>query len=125
MRVADSSFIVEGILKEKELLEEDLLTVELALYETANSIWKHQCILKDLRDGTPYLAVLLELIQSGRIRIVRPWSELMRRAYSMASKHNRPVYDTLFAALALELDLKLATFDRRQAELMRRETRGG
>ena len=119
MRVADSSFIVEGLLKRKELLEEDLLTLELALYETANSIWKHQIILKDFRDGMPYLNVLLELIQSGRIRVVRPGSELMKKAYSMAFQHNRSIYDTVFVALASELGLKLATFDRRQAELMR------
>jgi len=119
LRVADSSFIVEGLLKRKELLEEDLLTLELALYETANSIWKHQIILKDLGDGMPYLNVLLELIQSGRIRVVRPGPELMKKAYSMASQHNRSIYDTVFVALASELGLKLATFDRRQAELMR------
>lgn len=124
MRVADSSFIVEGLLKRKELLEEDLLvTAELAVYETANSIWKHQCVLKDLDDGAPYLAILHELIQSGKIRIIHPGAQLMRNAYSLATKHRRPVYDTIFTALALELDMELATFDTRQSELLRLETR--
>ena len=48
MIVADSSFIVEGLIKQKELLEEneDILTLDLAVYEVANSIWKHEFLPK-------------------------------------------------------------------------------
>lgn len=50
---------MEGLLKRKRLLEEDqILTPDLALYEVANSIWKHQHILKDLEDGLPYVSTL-------------------------------------------------------------------
>ncbi|MDV3277236.1 MAG: type II toxin-antitoxin system VapC family toxin [Nitrososphaerales archaeon] len=122
MRVADSSYITEGLLKRKGLLEEDfLLTVDLAVYETANSIWKHQCLLKDLKNGAPYVSILHELIESGRIRVIRPGKELMEKAYSLAAKYRRPIYDTIFVALALELGSELATFDRRQTELLRSE----
>jgi predicted nucleic acid-binding protein len=123
LRVADSSFIVEGLLKRKDLIEEDLLlTVDLAIYETANSIWKHQCLLKDLKDGLPYLSILQGLIDTGRIRVARPGMELMESAYSLAAKSRRPVYDTIFVALALELGSELATFDKRQIQLLRSET---
>ena len=77
MRVADSSFIVEGLLKKKELLEEDfLITVDLAVHEVLNAIWKHQFLLKDLNDGPAYVSILFGLIESGRIRVIRPSPEL-------------------------------------------------
>lgn len=122
MRVADSSFMVEGLLKRKELLEEDfLVTVDLAVYETVNAIWKHQFLLKDLTDGPAYISILYGLIESGRIRVVRPAAELMRRGYLLAAKNRRSIYDTIFVALALELASELATFDKRQTEILRRE----
>ena len=118
----DSSFLVEAILKKKELLEEDLLlTVDLAIYEIANSIWKHQVLLKDLEDGSPYLSVLSGLVESGRIRLVSPGRELTERAYSIAARHRRPFYDAAFVALALQLGSELDTFDKRQTELLTKE----
>ena len=122
MRVADSSFLVEGLLKRKELLEEDfLITADLALYEVVNAVWKHQFLLKDLDHGQTYISILYGLVGSGRVRVIRPTPELMKRAYSIAGENNRSVYDTIFIALALELSLELATFDKRQAELFERQ----
>ena len=123
MRVADSSYIVEGLLKRKELLEEDfILTLDLAVYETANAIWKHQCLLKDLKDGSPFVSILHGLIESGRLGVIHPRSELVEKAYSLAAKHRRPVYDTVFVVLAQELGLELGTFDERQSKLLRTVT---
>ena len=122
MRVADSSFIVEGLLKRKELLEEDfLITVDLAVHEVVNAIWKHQFLLKDLDDGPTYVSILYGLIESGRIRVICPSPELMQTGYSLAGKSRRSVYHTIFVALAMELASELATFDKRQAELLGRE----
>jgi predicted nucleic acid-binding protein len=122
LRVADSSFLVEGLLRRKELLEEDfLITVDLAVYEVVNAIWKHQFLLKDLDDGPTYVSILYGLIESGRIRVIRPAPELMQRGYSLAGESGRAVYDTIFVALAIELASELATFDKHQAELLGRE----
>jgi predicted nucleic acid-binding protein len=122
LKVADSSFIVEGLLKRKELLEEDvLITVDLAVYEVVNAIWKHQFLLKDLNDGPAYVSILYGLVESGRIRLIHPGEELMRRGYSLAAHNRRSIYDTIFVALALELASELATFDKRQADLLGRE----
>src|ERR1035441_440813 len=69
LMVADSSFIVEGLLKDLELLrEEDIITLDLAVYEVANSVWKHQHLLKDLRDGTRYLTIFHGLLETNKIR---------------------------------------------------------
>jgi predicted nucleic acid-binding protein len=122
LRVADSSFIVEGLLKKKALLEEDfLITVDLAVYEVVNAIWRHQFVLKDLDNGLSYISILYGLIETGRIRVDRPAAELMQRGYSLAGKNRRTVYDTIFVALALELASELATFDNHQAKLLGRE----
>jgi len=122
LKVADSSYIVEGLLRRKELLEEDILiTVDLALYEAVNAVWKHQFLIRDLGDGVPYVSILYGLVESGRIRVVRPGEELMRRGYSLAAKSHRSIYDAIFIALALELASDLATFDKRQAELLKKE----
>ncbi|MDA4123209.1 MAG: type II toxin-antitoxin system VapC family toxin [Thaumarchaeota archaeon] len=122
MKVADSSYIVEGLLRRKELLEQDtLITVDLALHEAVNAVWKHQFLLKDVADGTPYASILYGLVESGRILVIRPGEELMKRGYSLAAKSRRPIYDAIFIALALELTSELATFDKRQAELLQKE----
>ena len=47
MIVADSSYIVEGLLKNKKLLSDDqIVTPELVVYEVTNAIWKHENLLK-------------------------------------------------------------------------------
>jgi predicted nucleic acid-binding protein len=113
--------MVEALLKRKELFQEDLVTVDVAVYESVNSIWKHQFLIKDLDDGVPYVSLLYGFIESDRIRVIHPGEELMRRGYSVAAKYRLSIYDAIFVALALELDLELATFDKRQGQLMRGE----
>lgn len=125
MRVADSSYVAEGVLKRKEFFDEDfLLTADLAMYEVLNSIWKHQILLRDLKDGKPFATALHDLVESGKIRLVRPWKELMEEAYELATKTRRPVYDTVFVALARDLGLPLATFDKRQSDLLGKASKG-
>ena len=81
----------------------------MALYEVANSIWKHQNLLRDIKDGLPYLALFLELVDSGAIALLRPWNELVRKSYLLASEQRIPAYGAAFIALSLELGLALET----------------
>lgn len=97
------------------------MTVDLAVCEVINSIWKHQHVLKDLSDGLPYVSILYGLMESGKIRIVRPTQDLMERSYSIATRNRATVHDAVFIALALESGLELMTLDRRQAAIMRNE----
>ncbi len=116
--VVDTSYLVEGLLKNDQLLKSDLLvTLDLAVYETANSVWKHEFLLKDINNGAEYLSILQGLIESGKIQLVHVSKEAMQTSYSIASKSRRTMYDTVFVALALELGLEFATFDKHQAEL--------
>ena len=90
MKVADSSYLVEGLLKDKALLERDLLvTLDLAVYETANSVWKHEFLLKDIQNGIEYLSILEGLIDSGKIQLLHVGKEAMAKAYSLAAKNKR------------------------------------
>ncbi len=123
MMVADSSFIVEGLLKDQELLrEEDIITLDLAVYEVANSVWKHQHLLKDLKDGPKYLSIFHGLLETNKIRAVRPSPGLMERSYALAARNGLSIYDAVFIALALEVGAALKTYDRRQAAVMRKES---
>ena len=122
MIVADSSFIVEGLLKTKSLFEEDQVVVpELALYETTNSVWKHEYVLKDLKNGSSYLSVLYGLIDAGAILVLSPNERLMEKAYIIAGRHRISVYDSVFVSLALELGVGLKTFDGTQMRVMKSE----
>ncbi len=100
-----------------------MLAPDLALYEVANSIWKHQTLIRDIKDGLPYLALFLGLVDSGAITLVRPWDELVRRSYVLASEQRIPVYDATFVALSVELGLAFKTFDQRAARIAGNLTR--
>jgi predicted nucleic acid-binding protein len=118
LKVVDSSYLVEGLLKRKELFEPDILvTLDLAVCKVSNSIWKHEFLLKDIKSGLDYLSILAGLVESGRIKLVHVSKDILERGYLLAAETKRSVYDTLFVALALELSSGLSTYDRRLVEL--------
>jgi len=120
--VADSSFIVEGLLRRKSLLEADQIVVpELALYETANSIWTHEYVLKDLRGGSAYLSILYGLTDVGAMLVLSPNEELMEKTYLIAGRHRISLYDSVFVSLALELGVGLKTLDGTQMRVVKSE----
>jgi len=125
MIVADTSFIVEAILRDARLLEnETLITPDLTLYETVNIIWKHETLTGDLKDSSHRIDLLQELVSATVIELVRPDERLLKDTYALSTKHKVPVYDTVFVALALELGVELKTFDSRQASIMSKERSG-
>jgi predicted nucleic acid-binding protein len=120
MIVADSTYLVEGLLKDASLLENELIVApDLALHEVANSIWKHEVLLKDVEDGQKYINILFELVASGAVQLVRSDEKIARRAYEIAVKKKSTFYDAIFAALAMELELELKTLDEKQRSLLR------
>jgi len=122
MIVADTSFIVEAVLRDARLLEgETVITPDLALYETVNTLWKHETLIRDLKDSSLRVALLMELVSAGPVRLVRPDEKLLKDTYALSVKHRVPIYDTVFVALALELGLELRTFDSRQVNVLSEE----
>ncbi len=124
MKVADSSYLTAGLLRDASLLEnEKFVAPDLALYEVVNALWKHETIVKDLRDSSVRIRLFSELISTEAVQLIRPDGKLLGETYSLSIKHRAPVYDTIFVALALELGLDLKTFDSRQSTIMSKEER--
>src|SRR3990172_9170246 len=124
--VADSSYIVEGLLKNKKLLSDDqIVAPELVLYEVSNAIWKHEHLLKDLENGKPYLSIFFGLIEAGTIAILSPNEGLMQDSYSVAKRNGITVYDAVFVSLAIKLGLALRTYDKIQIRAHKSESKRG
>jgi predicted nucleic acid-binding protein len=123
MIVADSSFLVEGLIGQIDLISDydEILTLDLAIYEIMSSVWKHEFLLKDLTNGVDYLSVLTEMIRSMTLKVIQLDDIAMKRSYELASKHKKSVYDTAFIALALEMGLDLKTFDKEQLKIFNSE----
>jgi predicted nucleic acid-binding protein len=120
--VADSSFLVQAILRDAELLAPDrIVTVDLALHEVTIAVWKHEHVIKDIKQGISFVKILLELIDSGEITLVTPTRKMVERAYHLTAKHKTSFYDCIFVALAVETGLGLRTMDREQEKVMKAE----
>jgi len=79
----------------------------------ANSIWKHQFVLKDIEDGPSFLSIFYELIESGVINIIRYTKKMLIETYALAGKHKLTVYDATFLHLAFEAGMELKSLDSR------------
>jgi len=96
---------------------------DLVLYEVVNTLWKHQVLLHDLEDAQERIELLSGLVSNERVQLVRPDRKLLSETYTISVKHNRPVYDCVFIALALQLKMELATFDDKQSTILNEERR--
>ena len=115
MIVADSSYIIEGLLRNASIFEsEPVVAPDLVLYEVVNTLWKHECKLRDIPHAGLYLENFLELLASRTIQLLRPDGPLIKKAYNLASKEGISFYDAIFIALAIDVRLDLKTYDETQ-----------
>jgi len=122
MKVADSSYLIEGILRNAGILEnETFIAPDLALYEVVNTVWKHEALIGDLPDSALRIGLFLELVSAETVQLLRPDKKLLDETYSLSVKYKLPTYDMVFVALALQLDLELETFDDRQSMIFAKE----
>jgi predicted nucleic acid-binding protein len=116
--VIDSSVLVkllsreEGWKEARRLVAEGSMTVDLAIKEVANALWKK--ILRDEVDLQTVLEIVSDLSSGNVVKLVSQ-EDLMRDALELAVKTRITVYDALFIALAKKTGLRLATADREQA----------
>lgn len=123
--VADSSYIIEGLLKKSSLFYGRVFYVpDYGLYEVLNAIWKHQVLLKRIKESDTILSLFFDLIAAERIRFVALAEETIRSAYALAIRTRTTVYDAAFVALARELGAEFETFDEKQAKLFEEEDPG-
>ncbi|NOZ89193.1 MAG: type II toxin-antitoxin system VapC family toxin [Crenarchaeota archaeon] len=123
MIVVDSSVLVmyfsrePGWRRARELLLEPVVTLDLAVKEVANALWK-----KVLKGELPLEAAarVVEDLASGRALPLYRQEPLVVRSLEIAARLRVTVYDALFIALAERLHASLATADERQAHAARR-----
>ena len=119
MKVIDASALIKYIVKEpgwkkvQELILAGCITVDLALKELANALWK-RVMRKELDVG---LAVkLMNTISTRRIVRVYPQESLLVEALKLSTNTSLSIYDVIYIVLARELKTELITSDVEQAK---------
>ena len=121
--MVDASALAKYLLREEGWAEvsrylrerRPLYTVDHALKELANSVWKHARLrrLIDAATAINLMKAFMRLIESGAI-IVEGEDKYLGRALEIALDTGLTVYDALYIAQA-ERHGELLTSDRRQA----------
>ncbi|WP_456469561.1 type II toxin-antitoxin system VapC family toxin [Archaeoglobus sp.] len=118
--VLDSSIIVALFFKEElsdeveKIVEEysEYYTVDISYSEVANAAWKKVRIYgEDEELSKRALDVAVDFIE--KVCRVEDSRVLLNQAFELAVKHNLTVYDALFIVLAMKLNEKLLTTDRK------------
>ena len=124
MRVIDSSALIKYFAKEeswnkvRQYLLEGVVTLELALKELGNALWKK--ILRDEMDINIAKTIIHDLYYNRPIKIIDQ-GKYIDKALELSIKYKITIYDALFIALAKENGLELITSDRKQAEAAMQE----
>jgi predicted nucleic acid-binding protein len=120
--VVDSSVLVKYFSREpgwkqaEQLLKEGAVTVELALKELANALWKK--VLRGEMDLQVAETILRDLARGDVVKLLDQ-TQLLPDALRIAAAKRITVYDALFIAAAKKMGLPLATADKLQAEVSR------
>jgi len=114
--------LVKIITKEPgwEKLEELLRggeTLDLALVEVSNAIWKKTVLLGMMKyeDSIIALKAVKELLP--QLLVVHKSVDLLQRAMEISLKEKIPIYDSLYIALAEDKGEKLITGDKKQYDV--------
>jgi predicted nucleic acid-binding protein len=118
--VADSSIFASIIVKDEfhgraldfvRRHQGRIATLDLALVEVANTLWKHVHLLKRIpEDAYAVLRGAVKPLVYSAARVLRA-DELLEDALDNAVKLGITVYDSLYVTLALREGCELATFD--------------
>ena len=92
-------------------------TVDIALSEIFNALWKHVVLTKDLSLEKAWDAIEDLLALWSRLRVVST-SKLFNEAFTTAVKYRLTFYDSLYIALAKIVKGELVTADTKLAEVI-------
>lgn len=124
--ILDSNIIIKLVINEGDLKQTKtqiqtalkkgytLYTVDLALSECLNVIWKHAKLLHDIEDYTPIVQDLLTIYDTLTIIPARALAE---EAIKIATTKNTTIYDALYIALAQQQNGALFTADKKLATI--------
>ncbi len=124
--MVDASILARFILREegwekaRDLLASDtVVTVDHALKEVLNAIWKAvRRRLIGYSEAREKARALTMLVERGVV-VIEPEEAVLIDAFGLALETGITVYDALYIALALAKKAALATCDARQAEAAR------
>ncbi|RLF07180.1 MAG: DNA-binding protein [Thermoprotei archaeon] len=116
MYLFDASSIVNLIKKGKVKLFAKGVTIDLALYESLNAVWKEYTILRKIDKD---IALKFINIISNIFKVIRILSitELEKEVFSLASKENLTVYDASYLYTAMRNGLILVTDDQKLKDI--------
>ncbi len=123
MRAIDSSSIAKYLNREDnwevaaEVLRSGCVSIELAVKETGNSLWKrvHRGHLEPKRAKQ----IFAEFVGSLPFKVADQ-AGLYRPAFDIATSYSITVYDALFLALSKREGLQFVTSDPSQAEVAKK-----
>jgi len=121
-RVIDSSALAKLLLKEEgwkrveEIIVEKPFTLDLAIKEVANAIWRRVVLLHDI-DIEKVLTLLNHLLELKKVLRVEPQYQYIVQAFTIALENNIAVYDALFIAQVVIKKATSVTSDKRQFDV--------
>jgi len=126
VKVIDASVLVKLLLREPgwekivEYLRHGTISIDLALKEAINAVWK-QRNRSQITDEEA--SIMIESLRGliGKVVKMEDESNYLKDAISITFKQNVTIYDALYISLAKKKELILLTSDRRQAEAAERE----
>jgi predicted nucleic acid-binding protein len=120
VRVIDSSALVKYFSREAgwekvgEVMSEGVVTLDLAIKELSNALWKK--VLKGEMNHEIAMRIIKDIVESKPFPIETQERYLLN-AFEVAVKGDVTVYDALFIAMAKGKGLELVTCDEKQAEI--------
>jgi len=123
--VIDASSLAKYIIKEKGwldveryLLEEEVHTLDLALKEVVNVIWKQAILLHNisLEEAEEKYIALMKLVE-GEVIALDDEMKYLKEAFETALDMKITIYDALYVVKAKADRAQLLTSDKRQHEV--------
>ena len=123
MRVIDSSALIKYFSREKgwedvrRYMLEGVLTIDLAIKETLNALWR-----KIIKEEIMYETVvkLIKDLTENRPFPLESQEQYLTDAFEIAVNNHITIYDALFIAVAKRRNLELITSDKKQADIAER-----
>ena len=123
MRVIDSSALIKYFSREKgwedvrRYMLEGVLTIDLAIKETLNALWR-----KIIKEEIMYETVvkLIKDLTKNRPFPLESQEQYLTDAFEIAVNNHITIYDALFIAVAKRRNLELITSDKKQADIAER-----
>jgi len=123
VRVIDSSALIKYFSREKgwedvrRYMLEGVLTIDLAIKETLNALWR-----KIIKEEIMYETVvkLIKDLTENRPFPLESQEQYLTDAFEIAVNNHITIYDALFIAVAKRRNLELITSDKKQANIAER-----